>query len=363
MRFFSYRDRPVHLGPYPLERLKRSKVLPDLSGIPAPSGLSFEDAARPESLTHAMARFVGMFDVVRDGSVANEPGEIPADPSERANHFKAAAYYFDSSMVGICKVPTSALLAEPIRNPMVKILAEELENSQPKSFAAGIDMILSDVLDSARKIHAPIDHHSHAIVLLVEYPRDPRADEAGAEWIVNTQAQRAATLSAQTAVLLSTYLRMLGHPARAHTATCTDVHLGKLAVAAGLVEVTTPNGVVELVCPYVGTRYGLAAVTTTLDMTCDQPLATGGMAAKVRSHGPAWWVGKGTLKSALNREPYQSRDFRMGPQPFEKLKRRDTPTTFIDHERVPRFPKRADFFARILFGDNFHFPSRRCKNN
>ena len=362
MRFFSYRDRPVHLGPYPLERLKRSKVLPDLSGIPAPSGLSFEDAARPESLTHAMARFVGMFDVVRDGSVANEPGEIPADPSERANHFKAAAYYFDSSMVGICKVPTSALLAEPIRNPMVKILAEELENSQPKSFAAGIDMILSDVLDSARKIHAPIDHHSHAIVLLVEYPRDPRADEAGAEWIVNTQAQRAATLSAQTAVLLSTYLRMLGHPARAHTATCTDVHLGKLAVAAGLVEVTTPNGVVELVCPYVGTRYGLAAVTTTLDMTCDQPLATGGMAAKVRSHGPAWWVGKGTLKSALNREPYQSRDFRMGPQPFEKLKRRDTPTTFIDHERVPRFPKRADFFARILFGDMGKNAQEAAKN-
>ena len=23
----------------------------------------------------------------------------------------------------------------------------------------------------------------------------------------------------------------------------------------------------------------------------------------------------------------------------------------IDHDRVPRFPKRADFFARVLFGD------------
>ena len=28
-----------------------------------------------------------------------------------------------------------------------------------------------------------------------------------------------------------------------------------------------------------------------------------------------------------------------------------SPTTFIDHDRVPRFPKRADFFARALFGD------------
>ena len=28
MRLFSYRDRPVHLGPYPLERLTRSDVAP-----------------------------------------------------------------------------------------------------------------------------------------------------------------------------------------------------------------------------------------------------------------------------------------------------------------------------------------------
>jgi reductive dehalogenase len=362
MRFFSYRDRPVHLGPYPLERLTRRKGLPDLSDIPAPALLTFDDASRPESLIHAMARFAGMFDVIRDGTEAKEPGEIPTDLAERAHHLKAASYYFDASMVGICQVPPSALLAQPIRNPMVKVLAEELERSQPKSFAAGIDMILADVLDSARKTHAPVDHHTHAIVLLVEYPRDPRADEAGAEWITNTQAERAATLSAQTAVLLSTYLRMLGHQARAHTATCSDVHLGKLAVAAGLVEVTTRDGAVELVCPYVGTRYGLAAITTTLAMMCDDPLATGGMAAKVRSHGPAWWVGKGTLKSALNREPYQSRDFKMGPQPFEKLKRRDTPTTFIDHERVPRFPKRADFFARILFGDMGKNAQEAAKN-
>ncbi|MDQ3270781.1 MAG: 4Fe-4S dicluster domain-containing protein, partial [Pseudomonadota bacterium] len=254
-------------------------------------------------------------------------------------------------MVGVCAVPKEALLDDAVRNPMVGKLADELERSQPKSFAAGIDMILADVLDSARSIHKQITHHSHAIVLLVEYPRDPRQDEAGAEWITGTQAQRAATLAAQTAVLLSTYLRLLGHEARSHTATCTDVHLGKMAVAAGLAEVITRDGLVELTNPYVGTRYGLAVVTTTLALACDDPLAPGGMADRMRSHGPAWWVGKGTLKSALNKDPYQSRDFRMGPQPFEKLKRRDTPTTFIDHERVPRFPKRADFFARVLFGD------------
>jgi len=349
MRFFSYRDRPVHLGPYPLERLARQPEA-DLSAVPDFERVSFDDP-RPESLSHAMARFIGMFDVIRDGTVGLAEAEIPEDPQERADHLKAAGYFFDASMMGVCALPAEARLAEPIRNPLVRTLAAELEQSQPKSFAAGIDMIMADVLDSARTTHGPIDHHQHAIVVLIEYPRDPGVAEIGAEWIVGTQAQRAATLAAQTAVLLSTYLRMLGHSARSHTATCTDVHLGKLAVAAGLAEALQRNGSVELMNPYLGTRYGLAAVTTSLALSHDMPLAPGGFAALVRSHGPAWWVGKGTLKSALSREPYQRREFHMGPQPFEKLKRRDEPTTFIDHERVPRFPKRADFFARILFGD------------
>ena len=35
MRLFSYRDRPVHLGPYPLERLTRRSDLPPLDALPA----------------------------------------------------------------------------------------------------------------------------------------------------------------------------------------------------------------------------------------------------------------------------------------------------------------------------------------
>ena len=34
MRLFSYRDRPVHLGPYPLERLRRTHAAPDCSALP-----------------------------------------------------------------------------------------------------------------------------------------------------------------------------------------------------------------------------------------------------------------------------------------------------------------------------------------
>ena len=354
MRFFSYRDRPVHLGPYPQERLKRSAEAPDLAAVPAMQALSF-DHPDPESLAHAMARYIGMFDLVRDGTINPQIGEIPEQPGERAHHFKAAGYYFDATMVGVCALPAAAVLAQPLRNPMVAAIGAELEKSQPKSFAAGMDMILADVLDSARKVHGPVTHHTHAIVFLVEYPRDPAPHEPGCDWIAGTQAQRAAVLTAQTAVVLSTYLRMLGYEGRAHSATCSDVDLGKLAVAAGLV-------LPDLTNPYVGARYGLAAVTTNLALQPDQALAPAGWIDQLRSHGPSWWAGKGTFKSAFNREAYASREFRLGAYPFETLKRRDTPTTFIDHERVPRFPKRADFFARVLFGDMGKAPQKDGKD-
>jgi len=305
--------------------------------------LSFDDP-NPESLTHAMARYIGMFDLVRDGSVNPQSAEVPDEPQARSDHLKAAGYYFDASMMAVGRLPASAVLAAPIRNPMVQAIGEELAHSQPKSFAAGMDMILADVMESARTAHGPIDHHSHVLVILVEYPRDPGPGEPGCDWIAGTQAQRAAVLSAQTGVLLSTYLRMLGHEARAHSATCSDLDLGKLAVACGLAHADGSN-------PYVGTRYGLAAVSTTFALAPDRPLAPAASQQRWQSHGPAWWLGKGTLKNAFNREAFQGREFRQGAYPFEKLKRVEEPTTFIDHARVPRFPKRADFFARSLFGD------------
>lgn len=347
MKLFSYKNRPVHLGPYPLDRLSRQRTMPDLATVPPMRPVSYVDKATPESLTNAMTRYIGMFDIVRDGAVTAIPAEIPSDPIERSNHLKAAGYYYDATQMGVAVLHKEAHLGEPFRNPNLAGLVAELEKGQPKTFAAGIDLIYADVLESARKSLGPVTNHTHALVILIEHTRDPHADEPGAEWLANTQAQRAGVLAANTAVLLSSYIRLLGYEARAHTVTSSDVDLGRLAVAAGLARVSEAR----LVNPYVGHRFGLAVVTTTLELAPDLPLAHQGVAARVRSHGPAWWFGKGTKKNAFNRVPYARRQFHMGAYPYENLKRAETPTTFIDEPRVPRFPKRADFFARAVFGD------------
>jgi reductive dehalogenase len=349
MKLFSYKNRPVHLGPYPLERLRRSQAQPRLDTVPAMKAVSFVDADNPESLVNAMTRYIGMFDVVRDGAVTPLKAEIPDDPQERSNHLKAAGYYYDATMVGVTALPTDALLDLPIRNPSLPALVAELEKGQPKTFAAGIDVIYADVLESARKTLGPVPHHTHALVFLVEYTRDPAPGEPGTDWLSGSQPQRAGLLAANTAILLSSYIRLLGYEARAHTVTSSDVDLNKLAVAAGLATVSADGQAIEN--PYVGRRFGLAAVTTTLALAPDLPLAAQSIADRLRSHGPAWWFGKGTVKNAFNRVPYKRRPFHLGAYPFEKLKRRDETTTFIDEPRVPRFPKRADFFARAVFGD------------
>jgi hypothetical protein len=76
MRFFSYKDRPVHLGPFPLERLRRSHEAPALDRLPELAPLAFH-SDDPHSLTHAMARFMGMFDTVRDGVIVHGEAEVP----------------------------------------------------------------------------------------------------------------------------------------------------------------------------------------------------------------------------------------------------------------------------------------------
>ncbi|MEZ5652163.1 MAG: 4Fe-4S dicluster domain-containing protein [Burkholderiaceae bacterium] len=343
MRIFSNRHRPFHLGGIPMERLARTSVPPPLDAIPTMTAVDFE-AADPASLNHAMARYLSMFDVVRDGPVNPVRGEIPDDPAERARHLKSAAFYFDATLAGVCRLPAAARLAEPVRNPRVPDLAAELERGQIKTFAAGMDMIYADVLDSARATLGPIDGHDHALVVAVEHWRAPRPGEAGCEWLHGTQQQRATMLAALTAVLISSYLRMLGFSARSHTGTCSDVDLNRLAVAAGLAQWREGQGLVN---PYLGTGFGLAAVTTNLTMATDAPLA--GQASAAADW--RWRMGLGTGRGASGRDPYTRRDYVQGAWPFESLKRVDTPTTFIDHDRVPRFPKRADFFARVLCGD------------
>ena len=347
IRIFSDKNRPVHMGRYPLERLIRQDTMPDLSHVPLMGELSFHRPERPGSIVNAMGEFQAMLDAIRDGLVNPIASEIPSDPQERANHLKAFGYFNDASMMGCGPLPSDALLDEPRRNPDIDRLAHALRTRQTKTLASGIDLIMADLKDSMEATPKPIDGHRHAIVFLYEHNRDPDPSEPGADWIIDAQDHRACLLATENAVVIANYIRLLGLDARAHSVMSSEVDLGKLAVAAGLA--TVEGG--QLIAPWLGTRFGLAAVTTEMPIAHDRPLRPMAQQPWFRTQGPAWWLGTGFAKNALNRDPYAKRRYVDGAHPFEKLKRVEAPTTYIDEENVARVPKRADMFARAQFGD------------
>ena len=245
-------------------------------------------------------------------------------------------------MVGTCKIPASAWLDTPLVNPDVDRLAETLRTKAVKTFASGIDVIMAGLRESMASAPTDCRDHGFALVFLYDMPRDPAPQEPGCDWLKDAQDQRACLRAAETAVTLANYLRLLGIPARAHSGAASDVDLRKLAVASGLA--LARNGTAEN--PFLGTRFGIGIVTTTLALTPDRPLAA-------HQKLPSGWRSglSRHAKNARNADPYASRRFCDGPHPFETLKRTENPTTYIDEANVARVPKRADMFARALFGD------------
>ncbi len=331
----------MHLGPFPLETLKRQSNV-DPAGLPPMEPVTFRRSDEPRSIVNAMQDYQAMLDATRDGMVKKEIAEIPIDPQERADHLKAFGYYCDASMVGTCKLTPEAWLEAPLVNPDVDRLAGKLRTMQTKTLAAGIDVIMAGLRESMALPPVDCRHHTDAIVFLYDHPRPPKTGELGTDWISDALPQRACLRGMETAVTLASYIRTLGYDARAHSMAASDMHLGALAASAGLVAMESG----QLLNPFTGARYGLAAVTTTLAMTPDQPLQPG------QTPPMTYQTGLGThAKTARNRDPFAKRNYVDGPHPFETLKRVDEPTTYIDRPNVARVPKRANLFARALFGD------------
>ena len=334
------------MGPYPTELLARIEQFPELSNIPSAPQLIFSNKAHKASIINAMREHQAMMDAIRDGLINKAIADAPTNLVERANHLKSFGYFSDAAVVGTCLLPQEALLDTPYSNPDIDRLANDLKTKQTKSLAAGIDTIMASLKEAIEAPSTNIDGHTHCLVFLYENPRTPEVDEDGTTWIQDANAHRAGLLAAETAVVLSNYLRVLGYDSRGHTVSSSDVDLNKLAVNAGLL--TLEHG--ELKHPYIGSRFGLAAVTTNFAIEPDKPLAS--MSEQPKSaFGAVWKYGTSSIKNATNSVPYSNRRFVDGAHPFEKLKRVDIPTTYIDEPNIPRVPKRADLFTRAKFGD------------
>lgn len=347
MQLFSHAARPFHLGPYPSERLGRTKAAPHLAAIKTTGALDQNDATQHPRLSRAIGDFICALDAVRQGDRNRLPAEIPGDPVERANHIKAAGYFLDSALVGVCRLSSDHMLPERVEHPRLRTTSYA-QSEEKLRLRFNPSAVIRQMQRSLTLTDEGIGNHTHAIVFLVEFPRDPAPIEPGAEWIEGLQHWRAALRSAETATVLANYIRILGYDACSHSAATTDVNLNRLAVSAGLAVV---GGDGEIVNPFIGSRFGLAVVTTNLEMAPDVPLRHQSTSDLLRAKGIGWWIGSASPKNARNMVDFAKRPFSGSRYPVEKLKRVDKPTTFIDEDRIPRSPKSSEFFLRAAFGD------------
>ena len=165
MKVFSAKNRPVHFGPYPLERLKPSPKL-SLSSVPDMVPLTFQRPEVPENIVNAIGEYLAILDAIRDGIINFIEAVVPQDPQTRADHLKAFGHFSDAAMIGICALPDVALLDRPILNPDIGRFADALRTRQTKTRASGIDMIMADLKDSMKVLPSTIEDHTHAFVSL-----------------------------------------------------------------------------------------------------------------------------------------------------------------------------------------------------
>jgi reductive dehalogenase len=348
MQLFSHAARPFHLGPYPSERLGRSlESVPELNEIRGDGTLVVPLDNHGLSLSRPISDFICALDAVRQGDRNKILAEIPDDPAERSRHLKAAGYFLDSSLVGMCRLTNDHLLPGRLEHPRLRTTSYA-QSEEKLRLRFNPNAVIRQMQRSLVLTDQGIGGHTHAVVFLVAFPRDPARGEPGAEWIVDLQRWRSALRSAETATVLANYLRILGYDACSHSATTTDVNLNRLAVAAGLALVDDDGGITN---PFIGSRFGMAVMTTNLELAPDMPLRRQGLTDVLRAKGAGWWTGAAAPKNARNSVDFARRNFKDSLYPVEKLKRVDKPTTFIDEARIPRSPKSSEFFLRAAFGD------------
>jgi hypothetical protein len=295
------KDRPYHLGPFPLETLPTDDGV--LAAEAARPALALQaDCAAPGPLARAADHYRELFVKFADGPVAAQQAPVPADLARRVVDIKGAAYFLDAAQIGICRMPDNGWLSR-------------------------------------------CDHPQHALaaVILVERPRMPEPDTPAREWIAPARHAIADMRAAEIGVCVAGHIRAMGFAARAHFAGHSLVDAERLAVLAG-VAVRGSDG--QIRNPYLS-DFSIAVVTTDYTLTVDRPLH----ASALRAKGFAYWWGINGAQSGRERNRQKKRATHLSRFPMEQVKRVERPTTLIIDEEVPRVPKRAAFFQRALHGD------------
>jgi reductive dehalogenase len=297
------KDRPFHLGRFPMESLPRDCSVIAIEAGRAPN-TAVTDSIRPqdEALSRAADHYRDIFSQFAAGTPAAAKAPVPDDLERRSTDIKGGAYFMDASCAGICRIPDNAWTAQAVKPA-----------------------------------------HDFALVVMVEHPRCAEAGNLAHPWTSAAATAAADMRACEIACCLAEYVRHMGFNAKAHVEGNSSLDVERLAVLAGLVVRRADT----IEHPYIGKSFALAAVSTDYELPVDTPLHANAVHAK----GLAYWWGINGAESGRERNRRARRATHLSAYPMETVKRVARPTTLIIDDEVPRVSKRAAFFQRALHGD------------
>ncbi len=286
------------MGDLPTELLARDAHAPEHQAA-SPRD---KNPAGPNSINEALSAYQALFEKYLEGETAIARAPLPDDLSLRSKNLKACAYFLDATLAGVCAI---------------------------------------DAMDGLPQ--SPLKH-THALVFLVEFSREPKSDESGAAWLHGSNKARTDARATEVAVVLAGYVRALGYSACGHVTGNTQLNLEALAQRAGIAR--CEGGVLQM--PFLQRGFAIAAVRTDLPLEIDLPIATD---ASLDWPDSDAYMGKQGTRPGWAESEAELRPLHLGRYPMETLKRVPEPTTLILRDEIIRNSKRADLFTRALAGD------------
>lgn len=257
---YKYRDilkNNAQLGPYPLEKLKRvdnpttkyvdeiksrsirdsamAKVLATEHGqkLLASQGGIYYDRDPLCSAFSSLQSYIAKFQLPE---VAKRKAPLPDDPRVLARHIKSLAYFLGADMVGICKLPKSAIYLE--------VLEKDGQNAL----------------------------YENAVVLLNVKKTNVIRQSYGREWIDDPCSFQSYQRCACQAQVITGYLRRLGYRSDSSIVNKYSTLLPQLIIEAGLGEESRIGIALN---PFVGAVFKVSAVLTDLPLEVDKPIDFG----------------------------------------------------------------------------------------
>lgn len=191
---------------------------------------------KKEPLIAAQSDIVSHLASIEDNKIAASKAPIPEDSSILSRHIKCLGYYLRADIMGICRLPESAVYSY---------------DSQGNS----IDI-----------------DYPFAIVIVVSKDYKTVRASTGYDWIVDSisfQSYQRAAIIAQT---MANYIRRLGYRASPQHARRYQVLIPPLLLWSGIGEVSRAGIILN---PFLGLNYKAAAVLTDLPLVPDKPIDFG----------------------------------------------------------------------------------------